>query len=220
MDKLESITIENNEQYLRQFSKEVDISDPELHNNIVVLQDYCMQNDVMAMAAVQLGIPKRIVYVKNTNLEILNKRLTDEGKEETKDYNEAKVLINPEIISKEGITTYWEACASCSQYEGEVKKSYAGKVKRPYKIRVKYFDIEGNWHEDEFEGFESTVLCHEIDHLDGILHIDIADKVIKGTKEERIELRKKEGYTIISKTGNFEQLKSKKIDEKGEENER
>lgn len=220
MDKLESITIENNEQYLRQFSKEVDISDPELHNNIVVLQDYCMQNDVMAMAAVQLGIPKRIVYVKNTNLEILNKRLTDEGKEETKDYNEAKVLINPEIISKEGITTYWEACASCSWYEGEVKKSYAGKVKRPYKIRVKYFDIEGNGHEDEFEGFESTVLCHEIDHLDGILHIDIADKVIKGTKEERIELRKKEGYTIISKTGNFEQLKSKKIDEKGEENER
>ena len=218
MDKLESITIENNEQYLRQFSKEVDISDPELHNNIVVLQDYCMQNDVMAMAAVQLGIPKRIVYVKNTNLEILNKRLTDEEKEETKDYNEAKVLINPEIISKEGLTTFWEACASCSWYEGEVKKWYNGKVKRPYKIRVRYFDLEGNEHEDEFEGFESTVLCHEIDHLDGILHIDIADKVIKATKEERIELRKKEGYTIISQTGDFEQLKSKKIDEKGEEN--
>ena len=207
MDKLESITIENNEQYLRQSSKKVDINDPELHNNIVVLQDYCMQNDVMAMAAVQLGIPKRIVYVKNTNLEILNKRLTDEGKEETKDYNEAKVLINPEIISKEGLTTFWEACASCSWYEGEVKKWYNGKVKRPYKIRVKYFDIKGNGHEDEFEGFESTVLCHEIDHLDGILHIDIADKVITGTTEERIELRKKEGYTVISKTGDFEQLK-------------
>ena len=44
-------------------------------------------------------------------------------------------------------------------------------------------------------------------------------KIIKGTKEERIELRKKEGYTIISQTGNFEQLKLKKIDEKGEENE-
>ena len=175
-----------------------------------------MQNDVMAMAAVQLGIPKRIVYVKNTNLEILNKRLTDEGKEETKDYNEAKVLINPEIISREGLTTFWEACASCSWYEGEVKKWYNGKVKRPYKIRVRYFDLEGNEHEDEFEGFESTVLCHEIDHLDGILHIDIADKVIKGTKEERIELRKKDGYTIISQTGDFEQLKSKKIDEKGE----
>ncbi len=211
MEKLESITIENNEQYLRQSSKKVEIGDPELHNNIVVLQNYCMQNEVMAMAAVQLGIPKRIVYVKNTNLEILNKRLTDEGKEETKDYNEAKVLINPEIISKEGLTTFWEACASCSWYEGEVKKWYIGKVKRPYKVRVRYLDIDGNVHEDEFEGFESTVLCHEIDHLDGILHIDIADKVIKGTKEERIELRKKDGYTITSQTGNFEQLKSKEI---------
>ena len=220
MEKFESITIGNNEKYLRQVSKKVDFKDPEIHNNIVVLQDYCVENEVMAMAAVQLGIAKRIVYVKNTNLERLNKRLTDEGREETKDYNEAKVLINPEIISKEGLTTFWEACASCSWYEGEVKKWYNGKVKRPYKIRVRYFDMEGNVHENGFEGFESTVLCHEIDHLDGILHIDIADKVIKGTKEERIKLRKKEGYTIISQTGDFEQLKSKKIDEKGEENER
>ena len=60
-------------------------------------------------------------------------------------------------------------------------------------------------HIDEFEEFESTVLCHEINHLDGILHIDIADKIIKATKEERIELRKKDGYTVISKIGEFEQ---------------
>ena len=70
-------------------SKKVNFNDPELHNNIVVLQDYCVQNDVLAMAAVQLGIPKRIVYVKNTNLEILNKRLTDkliiQNKEERKE---------------------------------------------------------------------------------------------------------------------------------------
>ena len=207
MEKLESITIEKNEKYLRQISKKVDINDPELHNNIVVLEEYCMQNEVMAMAAVQLGIPKRIVYIKNTNLEILNKRLTDEGKKETQNYNEAKVLLNPEILSKEGLTTYWEACASCTWEEENVKKWYNGKVKRPYKIRVKYIDLNGNEHEDEFEGFESTVLCHEIDHLDGILHIDIADIVIKGTREERIELRKKDGYTIISQTGNFEHLK-------------
>ena len=213
MEKLQSITIENNEQYLRQISKKVNIADPELHNNIVVLQNYCIQNEVMAMAAIQLGIPKKIVYVKNTNLDILNKRLTDEGKEETKDYNEAKVLINPEILLREGITTFWEACASCSWYEGEIKKWYTGKVKRPYKIKIRYSDLEGVEHEEYFEGFESTVLCHEIDHLDGILHIDIADKVIKGTKEERIALRKKDGYRIISKVGNYEQLKSKEIDE-------
>ena len=206
MEKFEPITIKNNENYLRQVSKKVNFNDPELHNNIVVLQNYCMEREVMAMAAVQLGIPKRIIYVKNTNLKILNKRLTDEGKEETKDYNEAKVLINPKIISKEGLATFWEACASCSWYEGNVKKWYNGKVRRPYKIKVKYFDLEGKSHEKEFEGFESTVLCHEIDHLDGILHIDIADKVIIGTLEERIELRKKEGYTIIRKDGDYQQL--------------
>ena len=209
MEKLKSITIKENEQYLRQISKKVDINDPELHNNIVVLQEYCMENEVMAMAAVQLGIPKRLVYVKNTNLEILNKRMTDEGKEETKDYNEAKVLINPEIMSKEGITTFWEACASCSWYEGDVKKSYNGKVRRPYKIKVRYCDINGEEHEDFFEGFESTVLCHEIDHLNGILHIDIADEIRILTKEERKELRKKECYEIISKTGDYDKLKEK-----------
>ena len=203
MEKLKSITIEKNEKYLRQISKNVDINDPEIHNNIVVLQDYCMQNDVMAMAGVQLGIPKRIIYVKNTNLEVLNKRLTDEGKEETKNYNEAKVLINPEIISKEGVTTFWEACASCSWHENDVEMWYTGKVRRPYKIKVKYLDINGVEQINYFEGFESTVLCHEIDHLDGILHKDIADEIIVLTKEERIELRKKEGYTVISKTGEF-----------------
>ena len=191
MEILKAITIKDNEEYLRQKSKDVDINDPELHNNIVVLQNYCMQNDVMAMAAVQLGIPKRIVYLKNTNLDIINKRTTEKGKAETQDYNEAKVLINPVIVSKEGLTTYWEACASCD--------GLAGKVKRPYKIKVKYIDIDGNEIEEYFEGFETTVLCHEIDHLDGILHIDIADKVIEATKEEKIALRKNEEYTIISK---------------------
>lgn len=207
MEKFKPITIEKNEQYLRQISKNVNVADAELHNNIVVLQDYCMENDVMAMAAIQLGIPKRIIYLKNTNLEILNKRLTDKGKEETADYNEAKILLNPEIISKEGLTTFWEACASCSWNEGKIKKWYNGKVKRPYKIKVKYIDVEGAEHTEYFEGFPTTVLCHEIDHLDGILHIDIADEVIKATKEERIEVRKKDGYKIISKVGNYEQLK-------------
>ncbi len=83
MEKFQPITIEKNEQYLRQISKKVNVDDAELHNNIVVLQEYRIQNDVMAMAAIQLGIPKRIIYLKNTNLDILNKRLTDKGKEET-----------------------------------------------------------------------------------------------------------------------------------------
>lgn len=202
MKKLKAITIKDNEEYLRQISKEVSINDPEIYNNLVVLQDYCTQNDVMAMAAIQLGIPKRIVYLKNTNLEILNKMVTKEGKEETRNYNEERILINPRIISKEGLTIYWEACASCI--------GYVGKVKRPYRIKVKYLDIDGNEHEDYFEGFETTVLCHEIDHLDGILHMDIAEEVLEATKEERIALRKRDGYQILSEDGIYEELKLNK----------
>ena len=56
-----------------------------------------------------------------------------------------------------------------------------------------------------FEGFESTVLSHEIDHLDGILHVDIAEKVLVMTLEERKEYRKKHNYKIISKTGNYKE---------------
>ena len=201
MEKLKVITINDNETYLRQKSEQVDLNDSELCNNIEILRKYCMENDVLAMAAIQLGIPKRIIYVKNTNLDIVNKRATEEGRAETQDYNEAKVLINPIIISKEGLTTYWEACASC--------KGFAGKVKRPYRIRVKYLDIHGNEIEESFEGFETTVLCHEIDHLDGILHMDIADKVVEATKEQRIALRKNDGYIILSKTGIYDKLKGK-----------
>jgi len=98
MEKLKVITINDNETYLRQKSKEVDFNDSELCNNIEILGKYCMENDVLAMAAIQLGIPKRIIYVKNTDLEIVNKRTTEEGRAEIQDYNEEKVLINPIIV--------------------------------------------------------------------------------------------------------------------------
>ena len=92
--KIESIKIEDNEEYLRQISKEVDIkNNKELMDDISVLDEYCKENAVMAMAAVQLGIPKRMIYLKNTNLDIINKIQANTVSEEEKNYNEAKVLI-------------------------------------------------------------------------------------------------------------------------------
>ena len=92
--KIESITIEDNEEYLRQISKEVDIkNDKELMSDISVLDEYCKENELMAMAAIQLGIPKRMIYLKNTNLDIINKIQANTVSEEEKNYNEAKVLI-------------------------------------------------------------------------------------------------------------------------------
>ena len=203
MEKIKAITIADNEAFLRQISIPVDLSDNELSKDISVLEQFCKENDVMAMAAVQLGIPKRLVYLKNTNLEIINKMQSNSETEEEKNYNEARVLINPVIISREGLTDYWEACASCLDNIGHVK--------RPYKIVVEYLDLDGNPHNDIFEGFEATVLSHEMDHLDGVLHMDIADKVLIMAKEERKKFRQTHGYNIVSKTGNFENLKKDSV---------
>lgn len=198
--KIESITIEDNEEYLRQISKEVDIkNDKELMSDISVLDEYCKENALMAMAAVQLGIPKRMIYLKNTNLDIINKIQANTVSEEEKNYNEAKVLINPVITKREGLTDYWEACASCLDN--------FGRVLRPYKIELEYYDVEGTKKQEAFEGFESTVLSHEIDHLDGILHIDIAEEVYQMPAEERKAWRINHGYKVYSKTGDYEVLR-------------
>jgi peptide deformylase len=196
---MEAITIDTNEEYLRQVSKDVDINDKSLMSKISLLEKYCLENEVMAMAAIQLGIPERIVYLKNTNLAIIEKTETNSETIEEKEYNEARILINPMVIKKEGLTQYWEACASCLDN--------MGLVKRPYKITVSYQDTTGTYHEDLFEGFEATVLAHEIDHLDGILHMDIAEEVLVMVLEERRKFRQNNKYHIFSKTGDYEELK-------------
>ena len=193
---MKAITIKDNEKYLRQISKPVELNDKELNDNIKVLEKYCKENEVLAMAAVQLGIPKRLIYLKNTNLDIINKMQKNIETEEDKKHNEERILINPTIIKKEGITYYWEACASCLDNMGYLK--------RPQKIIVEYQDINGNIHKDIFKGFESTVLSHEMDHLDGILHMDIAEEVLVMPKEERKKFRQTHPYEIISKTGKYE----------------
>ena len=193
--KLERKTIENEEAYLRQISKPVDFKKDDWKKALEELDYFCKHDDnIMAMASVQLGILLRVIYLKKTNLERLEE-----------DYNEERILINPKIIKEEGLTRYWEACASCL--------NYTGLVERPYKIEIEYFDIEGKKHKETFEGFESTVLSHEMDHLDGMLHLDIALKIKDLTKDKRKELRKKEPYQIIRKDGNYT-LKKQRINPK------
>lgn len=194
---MEALTILDNEEYLRQVSEEVK-NNEDITESIKILEEYCTENEVMAMAAIQLGIPKRIIYLKNTNIDIINKMQFDKETEEEKNYNESRILINPVIRRREGLTEYWEACASCLDN--------LGLVKRPYKITLEYLDINRKKHEEDFIGFESTVLSHEYDHLNGILHMDIAEEVHQMNKEERKIFRQTHGYHIISKTGNYEDL--------------
>jgi len=197
MSNIKSITIKENESYLRQISKDVTFPDSDLSKDISILEEYCIENEVLAMADVQLGIPKRIIYLKNTNLELIHKD-TSEITEEEKKYNEKRILINPVVTKRIGLTSYWEACASCL--------NNLGFVYRPYKIEVSYLDTKGMKHEETFTGFESTVLSHELDHLDGILHIDIAKKVYWMNKEERAQFRKAHPYKILKEEGDYHEL--------------
>lgn len=103
----------------------------------------------VGLAAPQVGILKRIVVIN-----------VGEG---------PLVLINPEIVETEGEQTNLEACLSVP--------GKAGEVKRPTYVKAKAQNIEG----DEFfvEGTEllAIALCHEIDHLNGQLFIDIAENI-------------------------------------------
>ncbi len=203
MEKGTVVTTKENEAYLRQVSQPVELDDKDLEADIQILEEYCKANEVMAMAAVQLGIAKRFVYLKNTRLDIIRKIQRSENSDEEANYNEARVLINPVIIKKEGLTDYWEACASCG--------NYIGHVYRPYRIVVEYFGIDGEQHCDIFEGFESTVLSHEMDHLDGILHMDVATEVLEKTPEERKLWRQTHDYHVYSQDGDTLELMKKEV---------
>lgn len=194
---IQTVTIANGMDFLRQRSVEVDIeNDKDLKDDIKKLEEYCLSHDVMAMAAVQIGVAKRLIYLKNTNIELINKINNDEM-EDT--FNEARVLINPVIIKREGLTEFWEACASCFDN--------CGRVLRPYKIKVEYYDIDNKKHVEDLVGFESTVFSHEYDHLNGILHMDVCEENMLMSREERKEFRKTHDYEIIKTEGDYEELK-------------
>ena len=72
------------------------------------------------------------------------------------------------------------------------------------KVKVEGLDENFNPVTIEAEGLLAVVLCHEIDHLDGILHMDVAKEVLVMSKEERKEFRKDHPYKVISKTCEYD----------------
>lgn len=77
-------------------------------------------------------------------------------------------LINPVITEKSGEQTDYEGCLSLPGKSSEVT--------RPMKVTVRAQDRYGNNFTVTGEGLKARALCHEIDHLDGILYIDRANK--------------------------------------------
>lgn len=84
-----------------------------------------------------------------------------------------RILVNPEIVRREGFETDTEGCLSLP--------GITDKVDRPFNVTVRAQDLDGNPYELEAEGYEARAICHEVDHLDGILFTDH----LRGLRKER-----------------------------------
>lgn len=134
---------------LTKVSKEIKKVDNRLLVLIDDMLDTLYHSEGVGLAAPQIGILKRLIVID----------ISEEG-------DNPLILINPEIIETEGSQIGDEGCLSVP---GKV-----GTVERPNYVKVKAFDK--NMEEITVEGTEllARALCHEIDHLNGVLYVEIA----------------------------------------------
>lgn len=102
----------------------------------------------IGLAAPQIGIGKRITVIDLSN---------------QKNPEDKLVLVNPEIVHREGRQVEEEGCLSLP----DIRE----KVVRAAKVRVRAQDLEGNWKELEGTELLARAFQHEIDHLDGVLFL-------------------------------------------------
>jgi peptide deformylase len=105
----------------------------------------------VGLAAPQVGYFKRVVLV-------------DVSSKPKVPHHGRLLLINPEIVAREGDAVGREGCLSVPDYTGNVA--------RAERVRVQYRDEYGATHEFDCEGYEARAVQHEIDHLDGLLFLD------------------------------------------------
>jgi peptide deformylase len=135
---------------LKEVSQPVAVVDDEIKRLISDMLETMYAAPGIGLAAPQLGVLKRVI--------VLDIAYRDEG--------EAKpvALVNPEITSSQGETTFEEGCLSVPEYTAEIV--------RAERVTLEGLDGEGNPLVIEAEGLLSIVLQHEIDHLDGVLFVD------------------------------------------------
>jgi peptide deformylase len=103
----------------------------------------------LGLAAPQVGVSKRVIVV---DLSLGEHKAA------------LHVLINPEIVAREGEAICEEGCLSVP----DIREN----VVRPYRVVVRGLDLDGRQVEIEGEDILARAFCHEIDHLDGILFIE------------------------------------------------
>lgn len=147
------------DEVLRKKCKEVKEVNDRIRVLIDDMFDTMYEENGVGLAAPQVGILKRIVVI-------------DVGEEPL-------VFINPVILETSGEQTGDEGCLSLP--------GKSGVVTRPNYVKVRAFDEEMN--EFELEGTEllARAICHECDHLDGILYVDKVEGELKSAQYEEYE---------------------------------
>jgi len=140
---------------LRQVSKNVDKVGDEERALMDDMLDTMYDAPGIGLAAVQIGVPKRIIVM-------------DIGKDENK--KEPKYFVNPIIKKKnEEKTKYEEGCLSVPDQFAEIERSNT--------CEVEYLDYNGKKQLLKADGLLATCIQHEMDHLEGILFIDYLSKL-------------------------------------------
>ena len=141
-------------------SKEIKEMTPKLKMLIEDMLETMHQAEGVGLAAPQIGILKRLVVID----------VSPEG-------DSPIILINPEILATDGEQTGEEGCLSVP--------GKSGVVTRPNYVKVKA--LNENMEEFIVEGSEllARALCHEIDHLNGVLYVDKVIGGLHSTSEEQ-----------------------------------
>ncbi len=144
---------------LTKTSKEVKEITPKVKELIDDMLETMYEANGVGLAAVQVGVLKRIVVID-----------VGEG---------PVVMINPQVIKTEGTQTGDEGCLSVP--------GKAGQVTRPMKATVRYTGEDGAEYELEGEELLARAICHECDHLDGKLYLDLVEGELHDTTYEEEE---------------------------------
>jgi peptide deformylase len=144
---------------LRERAAEVERFDGELARLVADMVETMVAAPGVGLAAPQVGVGRRVALV---DLSV------------GKDPEALHVLINPRIVEQEGLASDVEGCLSLP--------GITDKVDRPERVRIAAVDAAGSPFELEAEGWLARAVCHEIDHLDGILFVDR----LRGLRKERV----------------------------------
>lgn len=145
---------------LRTRAQAVEVVDDDLRSLIDDMFETMYAAPGIGLAATQVDVHKRLL-------------VTDVSSER----NEPHVLINPEILDREGTVVTEEGCLSVPGFYAEVE--------RAEKIRVRYLGRDGHERESDFDGLLAVCVQHEMDHLDGKLFVDYLSEA----KRQRVRKR-------------------------------